>query len=247
MARLTDDLKVLYHLVKPVRGETQAERLENFYEGQADLYDSFRERLLQGRQALFEAAAARTGEGKVWVDLGAGTGHNLEFVRPWVSLCKKVILVDLCPSLLGVARGRVERYGWTNVEVREGDATTFCPGELVDLVTCSYSLTMVEDWFRAVDQAYDCLAEGGHLASVDFYVSRKFPAHGLARHGWFTREFWPAYFAVDNVFLSPDHLPYLRTRFETVTLEEQLAKLPYIPVGKVPYYRFIGQKVGQPS
>ena len=44
------DLKVLYHLVlKPVRGKNHAERMDNFYGGQAEAYDDFRKRLLKGR------------------------------------------------------------------------------------------------------------------------------------------------------------------------------------------------------
>ena len=37
------DMKVLYHmLVKPVRGDSHAERMESFYGGQANAYDDFR-------------------------------------------------------------------------------------------------------------------------------------------------------------------------------------------------------------
>ena len=34
-------------------------------------------------------------------------------------------MLDLTPSLCAQARKRVERMGWTNVEVVEGDATTY--------------------------------------------------------------------------------------------------------------------------
>lgn len=56
----------------------------------------------------------------------------------------KVYVVDLCPSLLAVARQRVQRHGWTNVELVEADVTSLHPAEpSVDVVTFSYSLTMV--------------------------------------------------------------------------------------------------------
>ncbi len=49
------DLKVLYHLaLKPIRGKSHAERMENFYAGQADAYDDFRKRLLKGRELVYE-------------------------------------------------------------------------------------------------------------------------------------------------------------------------------------------------
>ena len=60
------DLKVLYHLVlKPVRGKNHAERMDNFYGGQAEAYDDFRKRLLKGREDLLEMIEPP--ENAVWV------------------------------------------------------------------------------------------------------------------------------------------------------------------------------------
>ena len=53
---------------------------------------------------------------------------------------------------------------------------------------------------------------------------------------------WPVWFGADNVFLSPDHVPYLQRCFETVRLEEHRAKVPYMPLFRVPYYTFMGRK-----
>ena len=56
---LLSDLKVLYHLtMKPIRGKDHASRMESFYGGQAEAYDSFRKRLLKGREELWQWAIA---------------------------------------------------------------------------------------------------------------------------------------------------------------------------------------------
>ena len=44
------------------------------------------------------------------------------------------------------------------------------------------------------------------------------------------------------LFLSPDHVPYLQSRFRTVRLEERLGRVPYLFGMKAPYYIFIGRK-----
>ena len=125
----------------------------------------------------------------------------------------------------------------------EGDVTTFIPPEnSVDIVTFSYSLTMIPDWFKAIEQAKQILKPGGIIGVVDFYVSRKHPPEGWQRHSFFTRHFWPIWFATDNVFLSSEHLAYLDHNFETVYLTEQMGNLAFVPGVKVPYYRFIGRK-----
>ncbi len=235
------DLRVLYRLaVAPVRGRTHAERMESFYGVQANDYDSFRERLLPGRQYLCEQLPLR--EGAVWVDLGGGTGANLEFVRDWIPRLAKVYVVDLSSSLLEVARERSEKYGWSNVETVVADATRFEPPESADIVTCSYSLTMIPDWFAAIEHANRFLKPGGTFGAVDFYVSRKHPEPGYERHSWFTRTLWPTWFAFDNVHLSPDHVRFLHRTFQCQRFLESRTRLPYVPFVRAPWYSFLGRK-----
>jgi S-adenosylmethionine-diacylgycerolhomoserine-N-methlytransferase len=239
---LLSDLRILYHLtLKPIRGKDHAARMESFYAGQANAYDNFRRRLLQGRQELWNAI--HTSAGAVWVDMGGGTGANLEYFGDRLNELAKVYVVDLSHSLLEVADQRIQAAGWKNVETKEADATLFQPaGGPVDVVTFSYSLTMIPDWFAAIENAVAMLRPGGLIGVVDFYVSRKYPPDGLCRHGWFTRSFWPVWFAGDNVFPSPDHVPFLHRHFDPVHFEERRAKIPYIPFLRAPFYTFVGRK-----
>lgn len=235
------DLRTLYRLtVAPVRGQNHAERMESFYRQQASDYDTFRERLLPGRRELMQQLPFH--QGAVWVDLGGGTGANLEFVRDLIPTLSKVYVVDLAPSLLKQTQQRSERHGWTNVEAVNADATRWEPPVAVDIVTCSYSLTMIPDWFAAVDQALESLKPGGTFGAVDFFVSRKHPEIGYAKHSWLTRTFWPAWFAFDNVHLDADHVRYLHRRFECRQFLEFTTRLPYLPFARVPWYLFVGSK-----
>ncbi len=236
------DMKVLYHLLlKPIRGGSHAERMESFYGGQAEAYDSFRRRLLQGREEMVQQVTPP--EDAVWVDMGGGTGANLEFLGDRIKQLKKIYVVDLAGSLLDVARERFAERGWNNAEAVEADATTFVPEEgLVDVVTFSYSLTMIPDWFSAIENAIRILKPGGLIGVADFFVSRKWKEAERVRHSWLTRTTWPVYFAFDNVFPSRDHVPFLLRHFEQVHLEQKRAKVPYLPLVRTPYYTFVGRK-----
>ena len=132
----------------------------------------------------------------------------------------------------------------TSIEVVEADATLFQPADgRADVVTFSYSLTMIPDWFAALENAMAMLKPGGLIGVVDFYVSRKYPTDGLRRHSWLTRTFWPMWFGSDNVFPSPDHIPFLHRHFEPLQFEERRAKVPYLPLVRTPYYIFVGRKL----
>ena len=252
---LFNDIKIIYHMaLSGGRGKTHAERLDNFYSGQAKGYDDFRKRLLKGRQELWNALADEkvsggVPEGGVWVDFGGGTGSNLEwFKEEDRKKLSKIYVVDLASSLLKVCDQRIadkftDADGKTNCKTQEADATIWTPEEgQADVVTFSYSLTMIPDWFSAIDNALRILKPGGKIGIVDFFVSRKWPAEGLKRHSWFTRSYWPVHFNTDNVYPSPDHIPYLMSHFETVDLHEYYGKVPYIPIIRMPYYTYIGKK-----
>lgn len=240
---LINDGRVLWHLVcSPVRGASHEERLESFYGKQAAGYDDFRRRFLHGRRELIESV--NPAPGAVWLDLGAGTGDNLHWFGDRVADFSAIHLVDLSPSLLDVARRRVaDQPGLSHAHVHHADATEFDLGdESVDLITFSYSLTMIPDWFAALERAWAMLKPGGQLGVVDFFVSRKHPREDEIRHRWPSRLFWTTWFSFDNVFLSADHLGVLRRKFETMELHQSGGKIPYLPLLRAPYYVWIGRK-----
>jgi S-adenosylmethionine-diacylgycerolhomoserine-N-methlytransferase len=237
------EAQTFWHLLfSPVRGDTHQQRLESFYAGQARGYDSFRRRLLHGRQELVDGLPKR--EGQVWIDLGCGTAENIDRMGDAVNRFQEIHLVDLSESLMKVARRRVEATAIKDrVQHHIADVCDFNLGrEQVDLITFSYSLTMIPQWFRAIQRAYDLLRPGGIIGVVDFFVSPKYAAAPIPQHRWFTRTFWPTWFAMDNVYISKDHLPMLQSRFETMTLQTSLGKIPYLPLARVPYYVWVGRK-----
>ena len=169
MSTLWSDARILWQLARGQRrAGTLEERLERFYGPQAERYDIFRERLLHGREQLIRFLDLPP-RGRV-VELGGGTGRNIEFFGARLEQLESLQIVDLCPALLDQARKRAR--GLRNVVVTQGDACSWKPAEPVDAVIFSYALTMIPDWFRAVDNALSMLRPGGRLAVVDFYVSR---------------------------------------------------------------------------
>lgn len=96
------------------------------------------------RACAREMQKLQDNEGLVWVDLGGGTGQNVETMAKFcdLSLFKKVYVVDICGPLCDIARKTVAKHGWTNVEVVEADVCEYKPEATpATLVTFSYSLS----------------------------------------------------------------------------------------------------------
>lgn len=82
-----------------MRGSTQAQKLDSFYAGQADVYDDTRAYLLKGRETMLQLVASHVKhqdqEGmvtpsvqaggarkpRIWVDIGGGTGGSSRTCR----------------------------------------------------------------------------------------------------------------------------------------------------------------------
>ena len=239
-ATWASDLQVLKSMIfADVKGDTQQERLESFYVSQADLYDSYRHRMLHGRWPMITSMPAP--KGGVWVDLGGGTGSNLEYFGPNLSHWSRVVVLDFCPSLVEVAKKRVISRGWESfVDVVLGDACDFdCPGlpaaGTVDVVTFSYALSMIPDWKRALQNAFRMLKPGGHIAVADFTQ--------LDGNMVGMNEFWTWVFNHDHVHLRKEHIVVLKAAFEPVHYDCGYGVFPYVPFClKAPWYSYVGRK-----
>lgn len=221
----------------PRSGE-HGDRLAAFYAPQVEHYDRFRERLLRGRRELLDELALPMRAHIV--ELGGGTGQVCEMLAERLNVVRRYDVVDVCAPMIEQARRRARALPVLRPVL--ADACTWQPEHPVDIVIASYSLTMMPDWRAAIDNAWRMLKPGGYIAVVDFHVSSKEPDPGQARHGAWTRGFWPRWFARDGVRVGSELLPALRRRFTDHTLVDTWAPLPYLPWMRVPYFRFVGRR-----
>ncbi|KIW48588.1 uncharacterized protein PV06_01160 [Exophiala oligosperma] len=246
-------------LIKPHDGKAEAGQqsaLESFYAAQANVYDATRRRLLRGREDMLSILAAKLqariivdkAQKPVWYDIGGGTGYNIEAMDKLVGVegfFEHVFLVDLSPSLCDVARERVRKNGWKNVTVLCQDARTIaCTASTADLITMSYSLSMIPDFYSVVDLMSGFLAPRGIVGIVDFYVqsivdvsSRNYIGGTFNRHvNWVGRMFWRTWFDADRVNLDGGRRDYVEYRFGTILSASERNYM----LGGIPYYIFIG-------
>ncbi|EFX05573.1 3-amino-3-carboxypropyl transferase [Grosmannia clavigera kw1407] len=283
--------------IKPHSGGgdgTQQDALESFYQTQAGVYDVTRKALLKGREDMLALVAAQlacrtedesqvaakgrkaamakpTTPKRVWVDVGGGTGWNIEAMSAFVNVPEffsSVYLVDLSPSLCAVARKRFARLGWSNVHVICEDARKFrledyeadrlaaTPTQTgyfsfdrpahggADLITMSYSLSMIPDFYSVIDSLTSLLAPNGVIGAIDFYVQgkadfgfRNYTGGLVNRHIPFIgRTFWRAWFELDRVSLEAGRRDYLEYRFGTVLSANDRNR----SLGSIPYYIWVG-------
>jgi betaine lipid synthase len=273
--------------LKPHSGDgsgSQQDALESFYKAQASIYDATRTRLLQGRedmlalvaaQAKYRQRAGQISSKPIWVDIGGGTGWNIEQMQQQLDVptfFHAVYLVDLSTSLCEVARERFRRLGWKNVHVICQDARMFRLSDYetgveddkahfsigrsaydedvresvgADVLTLSYSLSMIPEFHPAIDSVSNLLAPNGIIGVVDFYVqnqvefqSRNYMGGAINRHCmWISRVFWRTWFELDRVNLDSARRDYMEYKFGTILSGNRRCQLFGF---RIPYYIFVG-------
>lgn len=122
-----------------------------------------------GRVVGIDRLGLRSGDRVL--DVGCGTGLNFPLLRQAVGATGVVVGVDLSVAMLARAEARIRRHAWTNVGVRHADAALLHDAvrdeELFDAALFTYSLSIMNGWEDAWEQALGSLRPGGRIAVVD--------------------------------------------------------------------------------
>jgi S-adenosylmethionine-diacylgycerolhomoserine-N-methlytransferase len=146
--------------------------MSRYYRVQAGIYDATRWMFLYGRREVVADLALQKGD--IVLEVGCGTGANFPFIVEQIGSGGRIIGVDCSPSMLGKARKRIQRHGWSNVELVDAEFGNE-PLQIAQpkVVLFSYSLSMIPSWERALRAAHVLLQPGGRIAVVDFVLVGK--------------------------------------------------------------------------
>jgi len=143
------------------------------YDVSANLYYllGFREHAY--RKKAVNALQLKTGDSVV--ELGCGTGLNFPLLQEVVGPGGTIIGIDLTGEMLAQAKARVERHGWTNVELVQADAAVYEFPQAIDGVISTFALTLVPEYDAIIQHAAGALSRGKRCVVLDFKLPERMP------------------------------------------------------------------------
>jgi ubiquinone/menaquinone biosynthesis C-methylase UbiE len=118
--------------------------------------------------------ALRLRPGGTVLDLACGTGANFPWLEQAVGPAGHIIGVDLTPDMLNQAQKRMQKNGWTNVELLQAEAGSFNFPILLDGVVCTYAISLMPNFAEIIQKSATALKDGGRMAVLDVrYTSGK--------------------------------------------------------------------------
>ncbi len=143
-----------------------------------------------------------------------GTGDIARYIPP---IPHTITCMDLCRPLLEVAAKR-----YPHMQTVHANAEQYTAVPPVDVVICSYSLTMIPDWRAAIERMVQSCRVGGYVCCTDFVVDGTNAVRDVIVK---------SVFAGDHVHLNADHIRYLTNhpRLECIRVCIEDGDFPLMP------------------
>jgi S-adenosylmethionine-diacylgycerolhomoserine-N-methlytransferase len=203
----------------------QRDVMSRYYAWHSRIYDTTRWAFLFDRDALLEDL--RLSSGQTVVEIGCGTGRNLEGIVRRVGPEGKVFAVDCAASMVARSQDRIRKRKLSNVWIVDSEYGRAPVTARADVVLLSYSLSMIPTWEAVLNCALRELKPGGRIGVVDFCMDARNPvATAFAR-----------WMASNHVILDRSYREKLSSLFRPLQCITRKAF-----GGLWSYYRFVGER-----
>jgi ubiquinone/menaquinone biosynthesis C-methylase UbiE len=139
------------------------------------------------RQEAVAALELRPGDRVV--ELGCGTGLNFASLQQRIGPQGKIIGVDLTDAMLDVARARVAREHWSNVQLVQANVADWNIPDGVSAVVSTLALTLLPEYDSIIQRASHALRAGGRVAVLDLKQPARWPMWLVRLAAWLNKPF----------------------------------------------------------
>lgn len=113
------------------------------------------------------------------LDVACGTGLNFDYLQRAVRGTGRIVGLDNSAKTLELARRRIGRRGWSNVELVEVSSADYRPEERFDAAVCTFAIDIIPRWQETIDMMVDAVRPGGRLGIIGFRESARLPYSAL--------------------------------------------------------------------
>ncbi|RZV43371.1 MAG: DUF3703 domain-containing protein [Acidimicrobiales bacterium] len=202
------------------------DRMAPFYDVASKPYGWFGARRL-AKRAIEEL---RLEPGDIVVELGTGTGRNLETLSAAVGSGGRVVGVDLSPGMLKVAQAKVDEMGLGNVVLVEEDMTVYeFPKGGTGGVLSTYAMEMLPTYEKVISSLVGQVRPGGRIVLNGLRHPDRWP-------DWVTRagSALSRPFGVSEAYESHRPWEVIERLLTDVVYDEAMSGAAYLSAGTVP-------------
>jgi demethylmenaquinone methyltransferase/2-methoxy-6-polyprenyl-1,4-benzoquinol methylase len=115
--------------------------------------------------------AANLQPGEEVIVFCCGTGQDFYPILEKIGENGRILGIDFSPQMLALARKRIEKEGWTNIELLEADVTEFAnrTERFFDAGVCTLGISLIPAYRKAYDNLLSHVKPGGEIIISDMH------------------------------------------------------------------------------
>lgn len=144
-------------------------RVREIYDRDARFYDLSRNIVLTHRKRAIDVLNLQ--EGQAVLEVGCGTGKNFPYLHEKVGDSGKIIGVEYSEKMLDIARRRIAKDDYQNVELHQADAAQFTPPHEINAALFADVLFVIPNFRLALERAISAIETEGKVSILDFKLT----------------------------------------------------------------------------
>ena len=144
------------------------------------------------------------------LDAACGLGDNFKIIERYLQYDGKLIGVDISQESLKLAKGKVLKNRWKNVQLINNSIIDYKPGILFDAILCTYAKEIIPDYKLAIDKIFDLLKPNGRFSMIGMKLSSKTPYKYL-------NFFMNKMYEIWSVEVNRDIFKYILSKFKKIS------------------------------
>jgi demethylmenaquinone methyltransferase/2-methoxy-6-polyprenyl-1,4-benzoquinol methylase len=176
------------------------------------IYRLFGFRIRHYRRVTVASLALKPGD--TVVEIGCGTGLNFRYLQEAVGGEGKVIGVDLTDAMLEIARERIHREGWTDIDLVQSDAAQYEFPQGVSGIFSTLAITLIPEYDAVIQNGAQALRSGGRFAVFDMKQPSNWPDWLVRLTAWLNSPFGVSLEIADRHPWESIHQHLTEVRFE---------------------------------
>jgi ubiquinone/menaquinone biosynthesis C-methylase UbiE len=148
------------------------------------------------------------------LDVACGIGLNFKIIESYLRNSGRLVGVDISSESLKLARKRIAKNKWTNVELVNMSITDYGPDDSFDAVLITFAMEIIPDYREAIDRIFNLLKPQGRFAMIGMTLNPRMPYRLLNPCvNWFYKR--------TRIDINRDVVAYLESKFNRTNSYEE--------------------------
>ena len=105
------------------------------------------------------------------LDVACGTGLNFALIQNYLKNQGNLTGIDLSSKTLDLARKRISKQGWSNIQLIQTDSAEYKSEDTFDAVLCTFAIEIIPSYQDTIDMMINAVKPGGRVAIIGFKMS----------------------------------------------------------------------------